>query len=98
MTKTPRTLHDEFFSTVKETDSEPQPDIAICTVCETRTPVTECPQERDGDWESGYFMVHVCPVCEDGGCIDDYGMSEQQLSKWDAWSLRQPLTDKGGQK
>ena len=81
----------EEFSAIEETDVEPQPDIAICAVCETRTPVSECPQEIDGDWESGYCMIHVCPVCADGGCIDDYGMSEQQLDKRDAWSSRQPL-------
>jgi hypothetical protein len=44
--------------------------------------VSECETEEDGDWESGYYLIHLCPVCEDGGCIDDYFPSEESLAQW----------------
>jgi hypothetical protein len=44
---------------------------------------------QDGDWESGYYEVHECPVCMDGGCIDDYDYSPEQAKKLDAWFNKQ---------
>ncbi len=67
---------------------EPLPDIAICSQCGWRGQSTECPKEEEGDWESGYHMVDICPKCEDGGCIDDYDMSDEQLAKWEEWTKK----------
>ena len=53
-----------------------KPDIAICSVCGWRGPATECITDEEGDWESGYYKVDLCPKCEDGGSIDDYDFSE----------------------
>ena len=59
-----------------ESSKEPLPDIAICSQCCGCFPVEECNTEQDGDWESGYYDIHLCPKCDDGGCIDDYAFSE----------------------
>ena len=69
-------------------NQQPLPDIAICSECEWRGPVSECDLEQDGDWETGFFDVHVCPNCDSGGCIDDYDMSPEQSKKWIAWDKR----------
>jgi len=54
----------------------PLPDIAICSGCEWKGHVSECKTDEEGDWENGYYIIHICPICEDGGCIDDYEYSE----------------------
>lgn len=40
----------------------------LCDSCETE-------EERDG-WENPPYTVHLCPVCADGGCVDDYFQSD----------------------
>ena len=60
-------------------------DIAICSSCNGRFPVAECPTESEGDWETGYYSVHVCPKCEDGGCVDDYDCSPTELQQAIEW-------------
>ena len=76
-----RTAYEETFN------KEPKPDIAICSKCGWRGPVSECDVDPygDGDWESGYVPVDLCPVCEDGGCIDDYDMSDERFEEWRKW-------------
>jgi len=75
-------LKEEF-----DPDKEPLPDIAICSECRWRGPVSECGIDPygDGDWESGYRPTHLCPKCEDGGCIDDYDMSDEVNEAWNLW-------------
>jgi hypothetical protein len=68
-----------------EGDAEPKPDIACCSSCNGRFPVSECLTEPDGDWETGYYSVHVCPKCEDGGCVDGYDMTPECAEKWNEW-------------
>lgn len=65
--------------------NEPRPDIAICSQCGWRGPVEECGEDTEGDWESGYYDVDTCPKCSDGGCIDDYDMSEKRAKEWEQW-------------
>ena len=45
---------------------------AICSTCGGNFPIEDCETEQEGSYEEGYHDVHICPVCEDGGCIDDY--------------------------
>jgi len=53
------------------------PDIAICSECNGRFPVDKCDSEMVSEgWENPEYLVHYCPNCEDGGCIDDYDWSE----------------------
>jgi len=63
------------------------PDLAHCSDCGWRGPATECQKGTEGDWESGYYAVDYCPVCEDGGCIDDYDFSPEQLEKLEAHEI-----------
>jgi len=65
-------------------DGEPKPDIAICSECGWRGPVSECLKGEDGDWESGYYKIDLCPKCEDGGCIE-YDMTPGRLREWEEW-------------
>lgn len=72
-----------------ELEKEPESDIAICSQCGWRGPVSECKKGKDGDWESGYYDIDLCPKCEDGGCIDDYDMTPQRGKEWKAWYIKQ---------
>lgn len=64
---------------------EPCPDIAICSSCGWKGPISECVTESEGDWESGYYSIDLCPKCEDGGCVDDYEMTDQRADEWNLW-------------
>jgi hypothetical protein len=67
----------------------PPADIAICSICGWRGPTSECEIDQEGDWESGYYSIHLCPKCEDGGCIDDYDMTPKRQKEWEEWNLQQ---------
>jgi len=75
------------FKEAFDPDREPLPDIAICSECGWRGHVSECQiaPHGDGDWETGYHPVHLCPICEDGGCIDNYDMSDERAKEWEKW-------------
>lgn len=72
-------------SLAKDKPTEPLPDIAICSECGWQGPESDCITDQEGDWESGYYSIHLCPKCKDGGCIDDYDMSETRLKEWELW-------------
>lgn len=68
---------------IEETDKEPLPDLASCFDCDWSGKVSECDtEEEEGDWESGYYQVEICPKC--GGGIE-YDMSDIRISEWEAW-------------
>jgi len=67
-----------------DNDREPCADIGICMECGWRGPLSDCETDVDGDWESGYYQIHLCPQCEDGGCID-YDMTEATAVAWEEW-------------
>ena len=69
-------------------NEEPLPDMAICSICGWKGKVSDCETDEEGDWESGYYVVHLCPVCEDGGCIDDYFMSRKKSVEWRNWFVK----------
>ncbi len=80
-------LIDDLLKNIKieKTNSEPKPDIAKCSKCGWKGPIEKCEIGTDGDWESGYFEIDLCPKCSDGGCIDDYDFSNKQWKKWEKW-------------
>ena len=44
-----------------------------CSNCGWEGNVSECETDTEQDsWESPSYIIHLCPKCEDGGCIDDY--------------------------
>lgn len=61
--------------------AEPQPNLARCSKCGWEGGPVH-------DLESGYYEVHDCPKCGDGGCVDDYSMTAAQARKWDEWWKR----------
>ena len=68
-----------LFSKLNEVlDPTPHPDMCKCSECGWEGPVHECPTEQEGDWESGYYDIDVCPKCEDGGCIEDYWFFKEE--------------------
>lgn len=74
-----------------EDDREPEPDIALCSECGGAFHVSKCKTEEEGSWEEGYWTMHVCPKCPDGGCIDDYAMSDRPLYPCDSCRKVLPL-------
>ena len=74
-------------------DNEPLPDIAICSQCGWRGSVKDCGEAEDGDWETGYYKIDACPICEDGGCIDDYDMTAEREKEWNEWYKKQVEND-----
>jgi hypothetical protein len=83
---------DDFFLDIVDDDKQPSYDIAICSECQWKGPVSECEEGREGDWESGYYAIDLCPICEDGGCVDDYTYSEEQLEEYYKWKERNENT------
>jgi hypothetical protein len=72
--------------------SEPEHDLAKCSQCGWKGAVAECGIRSEGDWESGYYEIHTCPKCKDGGCVDEYEMTPNQADKWQAWHRRREQT------
>lgn len=66
-------------------EPEPTADIAKCSSCGWSGHVSECEMDSEGDWESGYYDIHLCPKCDDGGCIDDYDYSDEQAKRFNEY-------------
>ena len=81
-------MSDLLCYNAKPIDDEPPADIAICSTCGWQGDASKCKTEQDGTWEEGYYDVHLCPKCEDGGCVDDYTMSDEQHKRWQEWAKR----------
>ena len=73
-----------FKITRSEPDFGPSPDLAYCDEddCDWQGLVSECKKEIEGDWETGYYEIDVCPEC--GGPVE-YDMSEARAKEWEAW-------------
>ena len=58
---------------------KPSPDMCGCSNCDWKGKTTDCElvEESEG-WEYPTYWVHLCPECEDGGCIDNYWYSDEQ--------------------
>ena len=68
-------------------DKEPSCDLVECYKCNQSYDIADCPTDHEGDWETGYYLVHSCPKCGDDG-EPDYTMSMEQAEKWNAWFER----------
>lgn len=81
---------DKLFQTLRiemeEQKFGPSPDIGICSNCGGRFGPDEYELEWESEgWEYPSYQVAVCPVCEDGGCIDDWDFSPEQQKKYKEW-------------
>ena len=58
---------------------EPSPDMCKCGNCNNTFKVDDCETEYDhhDGWEMPAYTEILCPVCEDGGCIDDFFFSKE---------------------
>lgn len=66
-----------------EEKSAPLTDMCGCSQCGWKGKVSDCQTEWESDgWEMPSYQVHICPVCEDGGCIDDYFFSEEMYKEY----------------
>jgi len=84
----------DLFRYIREEQSYknfgPPPDIAICSQCGGHFHHTQCYKELESEsWEMPEeYWVYYCPVCEDGGMIDDWDYSDEQAKKYDEWSKK----------
>ena len=69
-----------------DADREPRPDIGVCLKCGWKGDVSDCEVDEEGNFEDGYYMIHLCPNCDDGGDID-YKMSEERAKEWQEWRI-----------
>jgi len=77
-----------LYKLTKQIDAEPLVDLCKCSECGKTFHIKDCKTEEDGDWENGYYQVHICPVCPNGGCIDDYNYSKKQYKKLVEWEKK----------
>ena len=58
-------------------EESPPFDMCICSNCGWFGLCDECETEQEQDGlEKPPYTVHLCPVCDDGGCIDGYFCSD----------------------
>jgi len=55
------------------------PDMCGCSNCGWKGKCSDCKTDWESEgWEYPEYQIHLCPVCDDGGCIDDYWYSEDE--------------------
>lgn len=60
----------------------PQPNGCSCSNCGWSGPISECETEMESEArEYPNYLVHLCPKCGDGGCIDDYWYASELTAK-----------------
>jgi len=80
-----------FETHLVENDPEPKADIATCSGCGWRGGVDDCRTGEEGDLESGYYKIYMCPDCDESEeCVDDYEYSRKQFKKLMEWQKRHP--------
>lgn len=61
---------------------KPKMDMCRCSNCNWSGKADDCETEWESDgWECPAYQIHLCPKCENGGCIDDYWYSDPELMK-----------------
>jgi len=83
----PKNIFD--LSTLKEEklksngDPCPELDCGTCSECGWSGSLSDCETDQEGNYYDGYITAVYCPVCEDGGCIDDFYPSDESLAEWE---------------
>ena len=64
--------------------NEPDPvlDCGTCSECGWTGKLSDCIKEEEGNYDTGYYWAVYCPVCEDGGCIENFYPSAESLAEW----------------
>jgi len=61
----------------EDVKSEPKCDMCKCLTCDNEMKVEDCSIEAENyGREYPTYYYHICPHCEDGGCIEDYWSSK----------------------
>jgi len=69
----------EFAQIRYDLENHVGPDMCKCSNCGWQGDRMDCESEWESEgWEYPDYQVDLCPVCPDGGCIDDYWMSSSQ--------------------
>ena len=69
------------------------PDMCKCCNCEGVFKVKDCPTDyghHDG-WEMPTYTEILCPVCDDGGCVDDFFFSVHYVKGESIHPVNEPL-------
>ena len=61
-----------YFNAIRPSPVVLQAMIGRCSTCNFEAPTDKLETDEEGDWEYGYYLIHLCPKCDDGGCVDDY--------------------------
>jgi hypothetical protein len=62
-----------------EEDGIEKPTHCSCSACRWRGKVSDCETEIESEgWEIPEYKIHLCPQCEEGGCIDDYWREDHE--------------------
>ena len=70
----------------RDQNTSPEPDIAECIGCGLKGTFDKFELQTEGDWESGYYEIHVCPQCEDGEI--EYDMSPDRQKEFEDYMLK----------
>lgn len=83
-------IHDLKISLrIDNVSNEPLPDIAICSICGGVHDVDKLEINNEYDFETNINCTyHVCPLCLNGGCIDNYKMTPLRASEWNNWNTK----------
>lgn len=61
---------------------EPKADMCGCSICGWKGKCSGCETAWESDgWEYPQYEIHLCPKCEDGGCVDDYWYSDEVINE-----------------
>jgi len=64
-------------------------DMCKCGNCGWEGKCSDCETDWESDgWEMPQYQIHLCPNCEDGGCIDDYWYSEEAIKEMEESNVR----------
>jgi len=70
---------DKLFDSKETVDKA---DMCRCSICGWEGECSDCETEWESEgWEYPEYQTHICPVCEDGGCIDDYWYSDKLIKE-----------------
>jgi hypothetical protein len=79
VTKDLKTLLEELLP-----NNTPTYDMCSCSNCGAEFEIANLEWVWDSDgWEYPSYKVTICPVCPDGGMIDDYWASDEWPNKLD---------------
>ena len=81
--KTFKTIENLKLDLKSANDPDPKLDCGTCSICGWSGKLSECETDIEGNYYDGYITAVYCPVCEDGGCVDDFYPSDESLDKWE---------------